>query len=58
MYQADVEEYLGGPDAEVEESLKGFQDAIAYVMSNFTNFGAMSSCFTKGQQVPIHGRDP
>jgi len=26
---ADVEEYLGGPDAEVEGTLKGFQDALA-----------------------------
>lgn len=28
--QADVEEYLGGPDAEVEGPLKNFQDALAY----------------------------
>jgi len=28
--QADVEEYLGGADADVEATLKSFQDALAY----------------------------
>lgn len=28
--QADVEEYIGGPDGEVEGPLKTFQDALAY----------------------------
>jgi len=27
----DVEQYIGGPDAEVEGTLKSFQDAIAIV---------------------------
>ncbi|KAI0060072.1 Prefoldin, subunit 3 [Artomyces pyxidatus] len=37
--QNDVEEYLGGPDAEVEKVLSAFQDAIAkyrYMDSNLT----------------------
>lgn len=29
--QADVEQYLGGPEGEVEIPLRNFQDAIAYV---------------------------
>ena len=29
--QNDVEEYLGGPDAEVERVLNAFQNALAYV---------------------------
>ncbi|KAF8055240.1 Prefoldin subunit 3 [Lyophyllum atratum] len=29
-FVANVEEYLGGPDAEVEGTLKNFQDALAY----------------------------
>ncbi|KAF5378607.1 hypothetical protein D9615_007142 [Tricholomella constricta] len=36
-FVADVEEYLGGPDAEVEGTLKNFQDALAkyrYMDSN------------------------
>ncbi|KAF9489713.1 hypothetical protein BDN71DRAFT_1511865 [Pleurotus eryngii] len=28
-YQADVEQYLGGPEGEVEIPLRNFQDAIA-----------------------------
>ena len=28
--QTDVEEYLGGADADVEVTLKSFQDALAY----------------------------
>ena len=28
--QTDVEEYLGGADADVEGTLKSFQDALAY----------------------------
>ncbi|EGN92631.1 hypothetical protein SERLA73DRAFT_190812 [Serpula lacrymans var. lacrymans S7.3] len=35
----NVEEYIGGPDAEIEETLKSFQDAIAkyrYMESNLT----------------------
>ncbi|KAG6889210.1 hypothetical protein C0995_002670 [Termitomyces sp. Mi166 len=38
-FVANVEEYLGGPDAEVEGTLKTFQDAIAkyrYMDSNLT----------------------
>ncbi|RDB18322.1 putative prefoldin subunit 3 [Hypsizygus marmoreus] len=38
-FLADVEEYLGGPDAEVEGPLKSFQDALAkyrYMDSNLT----------------------
>jgi hypothetical protein len=34
--QADVEEYLGGPEGEVEGTLKGFQEAIAYVFLNLS----------------------
>ena len=30
--QTDVEEYLGGADADVEGTLKSFQDALAYVL--------------------------
>ena len=29
--QADVEEHIGGPDAEVEPALARLQDALAYV---------------------------
>jgi len=32
MAQADVEEYLGGRDSDVETTLKSFQDALAYVI--------------------------
>ncbi|KAG5643858.1 hypothetical protein DXG03_009542 [Asterophora parasitica] len=38
-FVANVEEYLGGPDAEVEGTLKNFQDALAkyrYMDSNLT----------------------
>ena len=31
-FQADVEEYIGGPEGDVEGPLKAFQDAIAYVV--------------------------
>ena len=31
VFQADVQEYLGGSDTEVEGTLKAFQAAIAYV---------------------------
>jgi hypothetical protein len=31
MLQANVEEYLGGPDGAVEAPIRNFQDAIAYV---------------------------
>ena len=30
--QTDVEEYLGGADADVEATLKSFQDALAYAL--------------------------
>jgi hypothetical protein len=30
--QASVEEHVGGPDAEIESTLKQFQEAIAYVL--------------------------
>lgn len=30
-FQSDVEQHIGGPDAEVEPVLRAFQDAIAYV---------------------------
>ena len=53
--QADVEQYLGGPEAEVEGTLKGFQEAIAYVHLNLANNRNSDCCFTKGQQVPIYG---
>ncbi|KAG6828469.1 hypothetical protein H0H92_007835 [Tricholoma furcatifolium] len=35
-FVADVEAYLGGPDADVESTLKNFQDALAYMDSNLT----------------------
>ncbi|GLB44336.1 putative binds specifically to cytosolic chaperonin (c-CPN) and transfers target proteins to it [Lyophyllum shimeji] len=38
-FVADVQEYLGGPDAEVEGTLKSFQDALAkyrYMDANLT----------------------
>ena len=31
LVQADVEEHIGGPDAEVEPALVRLQDALAYV---------------------------
>lgn len=34
-FKEDVEEYLGGPDAEVETPLKAFQDALAYESISF-----------------------
>ncbi|TRM58308.1 Prefoldin subunit-domain-containing protein [Schizophyllum amplum] len=37
---ADVEEYLGGPDAEVEAPLKAFQDALAKYKYMDSNLGS------------------
>ena len=33
--KTDVEEYIGGADADVEAILKSFQDALAYVLFLF-----------------------
>jgi hypothetical protein len=55
MCQADVEQYLGGAEAEVESTLKGFQEAIAYVYTDLAERWNSDCCFTKGQQVPIYG---
>lgn len=33
-FQANVEEYIGNPDGDVEGPLKSFQDAIAYAVSS------------------------
>ena len=36
--KTDVEEYLGGADADVEATLKSFQDALAYGFFIFLYF--------------------
>jgi len=52
--QADVEEYLGGADADVEATLKSFQDALAYAQF-FTLLQWKVFILWEAQQVPLHG---
>ena len=60
--QTDVEEYLGGADADVEATLKSFQDALAYAFSygkplSFFQWKKKKLIFIlwEAQQVPLHG---
>jgi hypothetical protein len=51
--QENVEAHLGGPDVEVEPTLKQFQDALAYAL--VPPLGITSSCGTV-QEVSVYGR--
>jgi hypothetical protein len=51
-----VEEHVGGPDAEVESTLKQFQEAIAYVLVQCSQtMSVLIIAHPMSQQVSIHG---
>jgi hypothetical protein len=54
--QSSVEEHVGGPDAEVESTLKQFQEAIAYVLVHCAfKMSVLMIAHPMYQQVSIHG---
>ena len=55
-FQSDVEQHIGGPDAEVEPVLRSFQDAIAYVPIEPLD-SQVKTHFTL-KEVPVYGKQP